>query len=72
MTSPEQSKASGPVPPHRYGLPICFWAKAIAVDTTWFGTAVDPLITVPASWTHAAVLAAGLPTDGATEKPPLA
>ena len=26
MTRPEQSKASGPVPPHSYGMPICRWA----------------------------------------------
>ncbi len=30
MVSPEQSNASGPVPPHRYGLPICCRAKAMA------------------------------------------
>ena len=37
MTRPEQSNASGPVPPHRYGLPSCAWAKLIAVDTAAVG-----------------------------------
>ncbi len=32
MVSPEQSKASGPVAPHRYGLPSCCLAKVIAAD----------------------------------------
>ncbi len=48
-------------------MPICFWAKAIAAATVWLGTVVDPLITVPAVWMHAAVLVVGLPTAAVTE-----
>src|SRR6516165_6440828 len=47
ITSPEQSNASGPVPPHRYGLPICCWANLIAVPTAAVGVTRASSVPVP-------------------------
>src|SRR5215467_1522465 len=47
ITSPEQSNASGPVPPHRYGLPSCCCAKLMAVLTAAFGAIMASSWLVP-------------------------
>ncbi len=50
MTRPEQSKASGPVPPNRYGLPSCSCAYLMAVATTAFGVVSAARMVPPTHW----------------------
>src|SRR6478609_3254260 len=43
IMSPEQSQALGPVPPHRYGSPICAIAKVTAPLPLVLPVKVSPL-----------------------------
>src|SRR5215472_9946456 len=72
MTSPEQSHASGPVPPHRYGLPSCPCAKLIAVETAAFGETSASSVPVPAHDAEPAPDAEPELEFALTVKPPLA
>src|ERR1700749_4840069 len=71
MTSPEKSNASGPVPPHRYGLPRWACAKLIAVATAALGVIRESSVPVPM---HAAEVApdAEFALVALTVTPPLA
>src|ERR1700742_376482 len=48
MTRPEQSKASGPVPPHRYGFPVCSFAELVAglASAVWGSAASSVMLPV--------------------------
>ena len=59
------------MPPHRYGLPICDRANAMAVATAWFGTCALPPPTAALARHWAAVTAPPV-VAALTEKPPLA
>ena len=61
------------MPPHRYGLPICDRANAIAVATAWFGACALPgPPPVAALARHWAAVTAPSALAAVTEKPPLA
>src|SRR5215468_1718661 len=74
ITSPEQSNASGPVPPHRYGLPSCRWANWMAVATAAFGETRASSVPVPVHDEPAPESAAAplLGLTSLTVNPPLA
>ena len=61
------------MPPHRYGLPICDRAKAIAEATAWFGTCALPRPPPTAALArHWAAVTAPPVLAALTAKPPLA